>query len=92
MELLVVVTILGVLALLIVPRISVTALTAEQRVDEQNRALVNTAIERYYIAEGEWPADLNAIGSDPDYFPDGIPVSPLTGDAYTMDAVTHRVE
>jgi general secretion pathway protein G len=91
-ELLVVVTILGVLAAIIVPRITLTATTAETRADEQNRARVNSAVERYYIENGSWPADLNTLATDADYFPDGIPNSPLTGSAYTLNSTTHRVE
>ena len=91
-ELLVVVAILGVLAAIIVPRITMTATTAETRADEQNRARVNSAVERYYIETGSWPADLNTLASDADYFPDGIPNNPLTGSPYALNSTTHRVE
>ena len=92
MELLVVVTILGVLAVLIVPRITTTATTAEQRSDEQNRLAINSAIERYYIEEGSWPTDLATLAADLDYFPQGIPVNPTDGSAYALNSTTHRVE
>lgn len=92
MELLVVVTILGILAAIIVPRITTTSSTAQQRADESNRVQINSAIERYYIEEGDWPTDLTTLGADPDYFPQGIPVDPVTGAAYTMNSTTHRVE
>ena len=92
MELLVVVTILGILAAIIVPRISVTATTAKEKVDAENRTLINSAIEQYYIELGAWPADLAEISGNVDYFPDGIPVDPVTNSAYTMNATTHRLD
>lgn len=92
MELLAVVTILGVLAAIIVPRITVTASTANARVDEQNRALINSAVERYHLAEGDWPADdLSDIETNLNYFPLGLPTNPTTGASYTLDPSTHRV-
>jgi general secretion pathway protein G len=92
MELLVVVVILGILASIIVPRITVTAATAEMRADAQNRARINSAVERFYIAEGAWPTDISDLDGHSEYFPDGIPNSPLTESPYALNAATHRVE
>ncbi len=92
LELLAVVAILGVIAALIVPRVTTSTDTAKEKVDAHNRGVINAAVERYYLIEGSWPAlDLNGIGSDPDYFPDGIPTNPKNGAAYTLNATTHRV-
>src|SRR5690606_31898032 len=91
MELLAVVTILGIIAAIVVPRVSVSAATAREKVHEHNMATINSAVERYYIETGDWPADLTEIASDVNYFPDGVPVNPVSGDPYTLDAVTHRV-
>ena len=92
MELLAVVTILGIIAAIIVPRVTVSSDTAKQKVDAHNRATINAAVERYYIEEGSWPLDnLTDIGADTDYFPDGIPTNPLDGSAYTLNSTTHRV-
>lgn len=92
MELLVVVTILGVLAVIIVPRITTTSATAEQRADEQNRLSINSAIEQYYIDQGAWPTDLTVLDGHLDYFPDGIPVNPTDGSTYSMNTTTHRLD
>ncbi len=46
MELLAVVTILGIIAAIVVPRVSVSAATAKQKVHEHNRATINSAVER----------------------------------------------
>jgi prepilin-type N-terminal cleavage/methylation domain-containing protein len=92
MELLAVVTILGIIAAIIVPRVTVSSDTAKQKVNAHNKATINAAVERWYIESGAWPAnDLSDIGADTDYFPDGIPTNPISGAAYTLNATTHRV-
>jgi general secretion pathway protein G len=91
MELLAVVTILGIIAAIIVPRVSVSSDTAKEKVNAHNKATINAAVERYYIEQGDWPAaDLSDIGADEDYFPDGIPENPVSGGAYTLGD-DHRV-
>jgi general secretion pathway protein G len=92
MELLAVVTILGIIAAIIVPRVTVSSDTAKQKVNSHNKATINAAVERWYIETGAWPAnDLSDIGADTDYFPDGIPTNPVSGAAYSLNAATHRV-
>ncbi len=92
MELLAVVTILGIIAAIIVPRVAVSSDTAKAKVNSHNRATLNAAVERWYIETGTWPAnDLSDIGADVNYFPDGIPTNPTNGTAYTLNAATHRV-
>jgi prepilin-type N-terminal cleavage/methylation domain-containing protein len=92
MELLAVVTILGIIAAIIVPRVTVSSDTAKQKVHAHNKATINAAVERWYIETGAWPAnDLSDIGGDTDYFPEGIPANPTGGAAYSLNATTHRV-
>jgi general secretion pathway protein G len=92
MELLAVVTILGIIAAIIVPRVTVSSDTAKQKVNAHNKATINAAVERWYIENGTWPAaNMADIGADTDYFPDGIPTNPINGTAYTLNATTHRV-
>jgi general secretion pathway protein G len=91
-ELLAVVTILGIIAAIIVPRVSVSSDTAKTQVNAHNKATINSAVERYYIDKGTWPSDnLTDIGTDPDYFPDGLPNNPVDNSAYTLDSTSHRV-
>ena len=93
MELLAVVTILGIIAAIVVPRVSVSAASAKEKVHEHNKATINSAVERYYIETGGWPADdLSDIRENDAYFPDGIPVNPVDGSAYALNSTTHRVE
>ena len=92
MELLAVVTILGIIAAIIVPRVTTSSDTAKAKVHEHNRATINSAIERYYIENGSWPsADLNELDVAA-YFPDGIPTNPVDNSAYAMNATSHRID
>jgi general secretion pathway protein G len=93
MELLAVVTILGIIAAIIVPRVTVSSDTAKQKVNAHNKATINAAVERWYIEKGVWPAvDLSDIGADANYFPNGVPTNPASGTAYSLNATTHRVQ
>ena len=92
MELLAVVTILGIIAAIIVPRVAVSSDSAKAKVNSHNRATINAAVERWYIEKGAWPANtLSDIGADVNYFPDGVPVNPTNNAVYTLNATTHRV-
>ncbi len=92
LELLAVVTILGIIAAIIVPRVTVSSDNAKSKVRDHHKATINAAVERYYVNEGSWPADdLTDIGADVDYFPDGIPTDPVSGSAYSLNSTTHRV-
>jgi prepilin-type N-terminal cleavage/methylation domain-containing protein len=91
LELLAVVTILGIIAAIIVPRVTVSSATAKQKVRDHHKATINAAVERYYIDNNAWPAnDLSNIGNNANYFPDGLPVDPVSGAAYSLNATTHR--
>lgn len=91
-ELIAVVAILGILAALIVPRLSVGTDNAKEKTCIHNRAEINITVEQYYLHNAAWPAnDLSDIGADTTYFPDGLPRCPVTGAAYRLDPTTHRV-
>ena len=49
LELLAVVTILGIIAAVVIPRISVSAGTAKANANAQNIAEINSAVERWYF-------------------------------------------
>jgi type II secretory pathway pseudopilin PulG len=92
MELLAVVTILGIIAVIIVPRVTVSSDTAREKLNSHNKATINAAVERWYIEKGIWPAeDLADIGTDTNYFPHGVPINPVDGKPYTLNKASHRV-
>ncbi len=92
MELLAVVTILGIIAAIIVPRVTTSSDTAKARVNEHNKGTINSAIERYYIETGSWPSTNLSELDVVTYFPDGIPTNPIDNSAYAMNATTNRID
>lgn len=93
LELLAVVTILGIIAAVIIARFSATTDLAKKKLNAHNKAVVNAMVERYYMENGSWPSDdINEL-ADADYFPDGVPLSPYDGSTkYEIDGTTHRVD
>ena len=92
MELLAVVTILGIIAAIVVPRVAVSSDTAKAKVNAHNKATINAAVERWYVEKGTWPnANLTPMSTDVNYFPSGVPTNPVTGANYTLNNTTHRV-
>ena len=92
-ELLAVVAILGIIAAIVVPRLTVSTTAANTAVDNHTQAQLNSAIERYYINNGNhWPANLSDLV--PDYLPDGVPTK-VDGSVWTYEnsssSPTYRV-
>lgn len=89
LELLAVVTILGVIAAIILYRVLGVTDGAKQKVQLHQIAELNMAIEHYYMDNEAWPSALTDLV--PTYLPDGIP-DPPTGGTYTINGGTHRAE
>ena len=88
-ELLIVVIILGALAAIAIPRISESADKAKTNACKTNQSILNSQVEVWYANKDAYPADFEALTTDPNYFPDGEPNCPSDG-TYTMDATTKR--
>ena len=84
------VVILGLLATLILPRAVAARDEASEKACYHNRMLINSAIERYAVANGSYPT-LGELDV-PDYFPQGLPACPVSGNAYAIDPATQRVQ
>ncbi len=84
LELLAVVTILGILAAVIIPRIGGSTLRAKIQACYQYQAEINAAAERYYFDHGEPPNSLELLENHPDYLPDTAPVCPVTQQRYQL--------
>lgn len=84
-ELLIVVLILGALAAIAIPRITASSTTAKTNACAANIDIMNSQIELYRANAGSYPATLNALVTDPNYFPDGLPVCP-EGGSYSMSS------
>jgi type IV pilus assembly protein PilA len=88
-ELLVVIAILGILAMIAIPRVTTSTATAKTNACATNRDIMNTQIEMYNSDHGSYPGTLATVTDDPNYFPDGVPTCPSSGN-YSMDG-NHRV-
>lgn len=89
-ELLVVVAILGIFAVVAIPRIPLALNPAKQNVCDLNVDTLDSQIELWaFNHNGIYPNYLSYVTLDLDYFPSGVPVCPAGG-IYTMDAVTRR--
>lgn len=90
LELLAVVTILGIIALVVLPRIGISTATARENACFQNKSEINRAVEQYLFDTGALPASIADLDT-PTYFPDGIPNCPVSGNAYVLHPTTKRV-
>jgi prepilin-type N-terminal cleavage/methylation domain-containing protein len=92
MEMIAVVTILGIIAMVILPRFATLSNTSTTRTNAHNKAQINSAVERWYVEKSVWPAaNLSDISADMNYFPQGLPANPVDSSAYTLNTTTHRV-
>jgi hypothetical protein len=61
--------------------------------DLQNRVLITSAVDRWYLEKGTWPQeDLSDLAADPEFLSSGVPRNPHTGKPYQLDPVSHRVQ
>ena len=92
-ELLIAVQILGALAAIAIPKLTGSSQTTKVNVCTSNIKIINKQIELYYINTGLWPNNLTKVTKDTDYFPDGEPTCPVTGDKYPNVLLgTNRVD
>lgn len=88
-EVLAVVILIGILAALIVPRFGRQSYAAKKNACHVNKGNIEIQVQLWYRAKNRWPAaDLADIGSDPNYFPDGLPLCPFDGSRYRIDTAT----
>lgn len=86
-ELMAVVAILGTLAALALPRMSSVRDDGNVAACHVSRAEIELQASLWRRANGGWPAtNLADIGVDTAYFPEGLPVCPVDGSSYTIDA------
>ena len=91
-ELMIVVLILGALAAIAIPRIMGGAAAARANGCYTNIDLLNVQLELFNTNTGAYPANLGILTADTDYFPDGVPVCPVTDAAYPAALVNNRVD
>jgi prepilin-type N-terminal cleavage/methylation domain-containing protein len=91
LELLAVMTILGLVSSVILPRIVDAGGRSQEKLRAHHLSTIDNAVERFFLVEGVWPAnDLSDIGANPAYFPDGLPTDPVSGNPYRLNATSKR--
>ena len=94
-EVLLVVVILGLLAMVAIPRFVQSGTSAKTNACRANVSLINSQIELYAVThDNTYPVDQaefsGLILNNTDVFPDGAPVCPY-GDPYVYNVTTKRV-
>src|SRR3954452_13139168 len=92
MELMAVLAILGILAAVIVPRLSAHQVKGKKSACYANKGDIELQVKLWKRNKSSYPAaNLSDIGADASYFPGTLPVCPVDGTAYTIDTTTGRV-
>lgn len=88
-ELMLVLAILGILAVVIVPRISSHQVAANKAACYANKRDIELQVKLWKRANNSYPAaNLSDIGASTTYFPSGLPTCPVDGAAYTISTTT----
>lgn len=91
-ELMTVLVILGVMALLIVPRVTNHQDTSKRAACYANQGDIELQTKLWKRANGSYPAaNLVDIGASTTYFPSGVPICPVDGTPYTINTTTGLV-
>ena len=92
LELLAVVLLVGILSAIVISRFLGPSDVAKRNACYVYKGEIELQAQLWFRNTGTWPdANLTAIGSDPTYFPSGLPACPVDGSGYTFDPATHRV-
>jgi general secretion pathway protein G len=92
MELMAVLVILGILAAVMVPRLSGSQDSAKKSGCYANKGDIELQVKLWKRNKSTYPAaNLSDIGADTAYFPGGLPVCPVDGTSYTINTTTGRV-
>lgn len=93
-EVLAVVAILGVLAVMVLPRIMANSDETNKNACYLHIGNIEVQVQQFFRDNAAWPQDNLSDMVPPGttgYFPEGLPVCPMTGSAYTIDPTTHEV-
>ena len=91
-EMVAVVVILGIIAVIVVPRFAGGTDQAKRSACHANRGNIEVQCQLWFRQKSQWPLqDLSDIGQDVGYFPEGLPVCPVDGKPYQFDAQTQRI-
>ena len=89
-EVLLVIVILGILAAIVIPRITYSQAEAKKAACNSNWAALTSQVELYHVKEpgGGYPATLDALV--PDYI-DVVPTCPVNGSSYDYNSTSGKI-
>ncbi|MEM9700964.1 MAG: hypothetical protein AAF907_00810 [Planctomycetota bacterium] len=88
LELIAVMFVLGAIAAVIVPQLGGTGRAVDVETCDRHREAIDLHASLHLRNTGAWPAaDLSDLATT---LPEGLPVCPVDGSAYTFDSVTGR--
>ncbi|MFH0877017.1 MAG: prepilin-type N-terminal cleavage/methylation domain-containing protein [Candidatus Omnitrophota bacterium] len=87
-EIILVIVIVGILAAIVIPRITYSSHEARIQACNSNVAAMNAQIELFHALKEDWPSTLNNL-TDEDYV-DALPTCPFTT-VYSLNTSSHRV-
>ena len=99
-EMLIVVTIIGILAAIVLPRFTTTGDRAKKNAHKTERQNINSQIEIYHFNTDAYPGGMTnntdwdetaSSNTYVKYFPDGIPKTCPYGTAWVIDTATNRI-
>lgn len=91
-EMLAVVTLMGILAIMIIPRFTNQSFNAKKNACFVNKGNIEVQCQLWFRQKGSAPlTSLSDIGADKSYFPEGVATCPVDGSSYTINSTTMRV-
>ncbi len=90
LEMLAVVTILGIIAAMAISRVSAQALDAKKKCCLQYKGDLNAAIEHFHFDNGAYPAQLSDMEGGA--YAETIPNCPVNNSPYSIDSITNRIQ
>ncbi len=92
LEILAVITLIGIIAMILVPRLATSSGTAQANSCFATKGFIEVQAELWFRNKGVAPlANLSDIMAVQTYFPDGAVTCPVDGTAYQFDTTTMRV-
>lgn len=91
-EILVVVTLMGIVAAIIIPRFSSQSADAKAKTCKVNKGNIEIQCQLWLRQTGAVPqSNLSDVGANNNFFPEGLPKCPVDGSSYTINTSTLQV-
>ncbi|REJ69000.1 MAG: type II secretion system protein [Planctomycetota bacterium] len=92
LEILAVVTLLGITAAIVLTRVSYRSDEAEINACHLHKGNLEVQAQLWFRDKGSWPAsNLSDMAADSNYLPDGLPQCPHSSTPYTFNSSTQKI-